>query len=144
MEIAVGLFLFVGLACLAFLAVRMGQISLVGEDTYVVKARFTSVSGLKEGAQVELAGVRVGKVARISLDNETYEAVVELAVDRDVRLQLDTIASIRTQGIIGDKFVKLSPGGDPGLLEPGQEILETEPSISLEELISKYTFEGGD
>ena len=140
-EFVVGLFLLIGIVCLSYLAVNMGGVSAGGDDTYLLQARFVSASGLKEGAHVELAGVRVGKVARIELDRDTYEAVVEFALEKGVRVQEDAVASIRTQGIIGDKFVKISPGGSPTILEPSEEIFETEPSISLEELISKYIFQ---
>ena len=93
---------------------------------------------------MEVAGVVVGSVGSIRLDHESYEAVVELHLDERVRLQEDAIASIRTSGIIGDKFVKISPGGSERILEPGEEIIETESSINLEELISKYIFESND
>lgn len=137
-----GAFLIVGLACVGYLAVRMGDVGLLGDDRYTLRARFVSASGLRPGAPVELAGVRVGEVGAIRLDAEHYQADVSLRLERTVRLQEDAIASIRTAGIIGEKFVKLSPGGSEVYLRPGAEILETEPSINLEELISKYVFEG--
>lgn len=142
-ELGVGLFMLIGLACLIWLAVRLGDIEPFGSDRYALDARFVSSSGLKPGAFVEVGGVRVGKVAGITLDPETYESVVRLELDPQVSLQDDAIASIRTEGIIGDKFVKITPGGSDTLLEAGDVILETESSISLEELISKYIFEGG-
>lgn len=141
LELAVGVFLIAGLLCLSYLAIRLGDLGLFDEDTYEVKAKFISISGLKEGAFVEIAGVRVGKVTSIDLDIEYYEAEVSLAIHAGVPIQEDAIASIRTQGIIGDKFVKITPGGAEAYLEGGMEIVETEPAISLEELISKYIFE---
>ena len=141
LEMSVGTFLIVGLLCLSYLALRLGDIGWFKPETYDLLARFTSVSGLKQGAFVEIAGVRVGQVSVIELDPEEYLAVVTLEVDVGVVIQDDAIASIRTQGIIGDKFVKITPGGSPDLLEDGMEIVETEPAISLEELISKYIFE---
>lgn len=140
-EVAVGLFLVAGFLCFAYLSVRLGDLRPFGDDAYTVTARFNSISGLKEGASIEIAGVKIGRVGRIHLDQEEYEAVVELAVDRGVKLQDDSIASIRTAGIIGDKFVHVSPGGSEEYLEPGGEIFETESAISLEELVSKYIFE---
>jgi phospholipid/cholesterol/gamma-HCH transport system substrate-binding protein len=140
-EVGVGLFMVVGFLCFAYLSVRLGDVDLLGDDTYRVTARFGSVSGLKAGAVVEIAGVPVGTVDSISVDPEEYDAVVELSIDEGVRLQDDSIASIRTAGIIGDKFVKISPGGADELIEPGGEIVETESAISLEELVSKYMFE---
>ncbi len=142
-ETWVGLFVVAGLAGLFFLATRMGDVGVFEPETYSVTARFTSVSGLKEGGMVELAGVRVGKVSRIVLDPDAYEAVVHLSLNRNVELQEDSVASIRTAGIIGDRYVKLSPGGSELTLEDGDEIIETESAISIEELVSKYIFEGG-
>lgn len=78
------------------------------------------------------------------MDFDSYESIVEMSLDPNIKLQDDAIASIRTSGIIGDKFVQISPGGSEVYLKPGDEILETESSISIEELISKYIFESGD
>ncbi len=142
-EMAVGLFLIVGLISLAYLTVRMGGVSLLGDSRYPVKARFISISGLKDRATIELAGVKIGEVSGIDLDQDDYEAEVTLSIDNGVQIQEDAIASVRTQGIIGDKFIKITPGGSEEILGPGDEIEETESAISLEELISKYIFEGG-
>lgn len=139
-ELSVGLFVLLGLACVAYLSLQLGDLDL-RHDRRQITARFTSASGLREGAYVEVGGVRAGAVRKITLDPETYEAMVEMHLDSGVRLQTDTIASIRTAGLIGDKFIKLAPGGDDEIIAPGGEILETEPSTSLEELISKYIFE---
>ncbi len=141
LEMIVGLFLLAGFASFAWLAVKMGDINPFANETYPITARFTSISGLKTGATLELAGVTVGKVSRIDLDADEYEAVVYMDVEKQVLLTDDSIASIRTSGIIGDKFIKLSPGGSEIFLEAGGEIEETEPSISLEELVSKYIFD---
>ncbi len=141
LEMIVGLFLLAGFASFSWIAVKMGDIRLFMEDSYPVSARFISISGLKEGAVVELAGVKVGKVSGIRLDGSDYEAVVDLDINQEVRLQDDSIASIRTAGIIGDRYIKLTPGGSEEYLEPGGEIVETESAISLEELVSKYIFE---
>ncbi len=140
-EVAVGLFLVVGFLCFAWLSIKLGDVELFGKDTYPVTARFGSISGLKQGATVEVAGVRVGKVGSIRLEPEMYEAVVELAIESDVKLTEDSIASIRTAGIIGDRYVSISPGGAMDYIEPGGEIVETESAINLEELVSKYIFE---
>ena len=137
----VGVFLLAGFISFAWLAVKMGDINPFANETYPVTARFTSISGLKEGATIELAGVIVGKVSNIELDTGDYEAVVHLNINKQVELQDDTIASIRTSGIIGDKYIKISPGGSDIILESGDEIEETEPAISLEELVSKYIFD---
>ena len=141
LEMIVGLFLLTGLACFSFIAIKMGDIRLFMQDSYPVTAKFVSISGLKEGAIVELAGVKVGKVTGIDLDGGDYEAVVHMDIDKNLRLSDDSIASIRTAGIIGDRYVKLTPGGSDDYLKPGDEITETESAINLEELVSKYIFE---
>lgn len=140
-EIVVGLFVILGIASLAYLAIKLGDLNFGQNQTYEVSARFKSTSGLKDGAVIEIAGVRIGKVAKIELDNNQYDSVVKLAIDQNVRLQEDSIASIRTSGIIGDKFVNIAPGGSEKFLAAGDEITETESSINLEELVSKYIFQ---
>jgi phospholipid/cholesterol/gamma-HCH transport system substrate-binding protein len=140
-ELLVGIFLLAGIIAISFLALRMGDVGLFDSDEYIIKTRFTSASGLKEGAYVEVAGVTVGKVKQIVFNPETYLADVDISLQSNINIPEDSIASIRTSGIIGDKFVKISAGGSDTYLEAGMEIIETEPSINLEELISKYIFE---
>jgi phospholipid/cholesterol/gamma-HCH transport system substrate-binding protein len=140
-ETGVGLFLIAGFLCFAYLSIRLGDVNFFGDKSYPVAARFNSISGLKVGAMVEIAGVKIGKVERISLDPENYQAQVEMAIDNGVLLQEDSIASIRTSGIIGDKYVDVSPGGSPETIKPGGRIVETESAINLEEMVSKYIFE---
>jgi phospholipid/cholesterol/gamma-HCH transport system substrate-binding protein len=142
LEMIVGVFLLAGFASFSWLAVKMGDLELFKKESYDITASFTSISGLKEGAALELAGVVVGKVTKIKLNEEEYEATVYMDVRKTVELSDDSIASIRTSGIIGDKFIKLTPGGSDIMLEPGDMIEETEASISIEELVSKYIFEG--
>ncbi len=139
-EIWVGAFVLVGLLCVAYLAVNLGQTTLLGGDAYHVRAQFSSVAGLKNGANVEIAGVPVGAVSRVELDPMTYAAMVHMRIETDVELSEDTIASIKTSGLIGDRYIKLHPGGSPDLLADGDLIVETEPAVDIEELISKYVF----
>lgn len=138
-ETAVGFFLILGLLCLAYLSVKLGDVELFGTKQYPIKAQFTNISGLKEGSEVEIAGVKVGKVSRIHLNN--YAAMVELLINPDVKIQEDSIASIKTQGIIGDKYVNISPGGAEEYVQPKGQITETESAVDIESLISKYIFE---
>ncbi|MCG8685860.1 MAG: outer membrane lipid asymmetry maintenance protein MlaD [Desulfobacterales bacterium] len=138
-EISVGLFMIMGMACLVYLSVNLGAVELFGSDSYRIRAVFGSIEGLEPGASVEIAGVPVGKVASITL--EENNALVEMEIKNGTEISDDTIASIRTKGVIGDKFVKLSPGGSDELLEDQGELMDTESAISLEELISKYIFE---
>ena len=140
-ELIVGIFMLIGIIAITFLALRMGDIGLFNDDQYTIKAKFTSASGLKEGAYVEIAGVTVGKVKQVEFDTEDYLAVVDISLQDNIKIPEDSIASIRTSGIIGDKFLKISPGGSEIYLQQDMEIIETEPSINLEELISKYIFE---
>jgi phospholipid/cholesterol/gamma-HCH transport system substrate-binding protein len=140
-EMAVGIFLVAGFLCFAYISVKLGDVNLFGDKMYQVTARFHSVSGLKEGDVVEMAGVQIGTVKQIALDAEEYEAIVRLELKNDVRLQEDSIASIRTSGIIGSKYVDITPGGLEDYIQPGGEIFETESAINLEKLVSKYIFE---
>ncbi len=141
LEIVVGIFMVAGFLCFAWLSIQLGDVELFGDREYTVQASFGSIAGLKEGASVEIAGVQVGRVTDIRLDQEFYEARVEMAIDQQVKLTVDSIASIRTAGILGDRYVSLSPGGAMDYIEPEGTITETESAINLEELISKYVFE---
>lgn len=140
-EIVVGLFMLIGFSCFAYLSVKLGDVDLFGNNSYHVEARFGSVAGLKVGANIQIAGVSVGKVSAIGLDPVSYDALVQLEVDPEIELQEDCIASVRTAGMIGDRYVSISPGGSPMVLEEGDEIFETESAINIEELISKYIFD---
>ncbi len=142
METTVGIFVLAGLLCVAYLTVKLGKLEVLGGDRYPVTARFKDVTGLKSGAYVEMAGVRIGRVGGIRLDTKDNMALVTLDIDKGVRLTDDSIASIKTSGLIGDKFVKVSPGGSDDVLGPGGVIVETEASVDLGDLIGKYVFGG--
>ena len=142
METSVGIFVLAGLLCVAYLTVKLGKLDVIGGDGYQVTAKFRDVTGLKSGAYVEMAGVRIGRVSGISLDSKDHAALVGLTLDKDIRLTDDAIASIKTSGLIGDKFVKISPGGSDDPLRPGGMIVETESSVDLGDLIGKYVFGG--
>lgn len=139
-EIVVGLFLVMGFAALGWLALQLGEISwLTGAKTYPLNAEFTNISGVKAGADVQIAGVTVGKVRELSL-NADNRAVVKLQVDRGVSIPVDSIASVKSQGIIGDKLIQITLGGDEKLYKAGETIVDTESSVDLESLISKFAF----
>ncbi len=140
-ELMVGLFVIISIAAGSYLSVVLGEVNLFSKLGYDVTARFSTSTGLKTGAVLEIAGVKVGTVKSITLDSKEYESIVVLNINSKIELTDDTIASIRTAGIIGDRFVKLTPGGSEIMLEDGDEITETESSIVIEELISKYIFE---
>ena len=137
-EIGVGLFMLVGIFALAYLSVRLGQVELFGARGYTVYAEFPTVGGLKTGAIVEIAGVPVGRVDRIQLKD--YQARVALHLHSGVQVQTDAIVSIKTKGLIGEKFVQISPGGSEKVVPPNGRLTEVEAPVDLEELISKYVF----
>ncbi len=141
-DIAVGLFVLIGILCIGYLAIRLGKMEVLGSNNYPLYARFESVSGLKAGAAIEMAGVPIGHVDSISLDTERQVALVTLKIQKDIILTDDVIASVKTAGLIGDKYIKVSPGGSEDLLKSGDMIIETESAVDLEELISKYVFGG--
>ena len=140
LELGVGIFVIIGLMCVGYLTVRLGNMQFFKNDHYFLNARFHSVTGLKTGANIEIAGVQVGQVDAISLDLEEKVAMVRLKIKKEVVLTDDVIASIKTMGLIGDKYIKLSPGGSDDILEPGDTIIETESALDVEEIISKYAF----
>lgn len=139
-ELVVGIFVLVGIICLGYLAIRLGKLEILGNSGYVVYADFASVAGLKIGDPVEIAGVKVGKVETISLADD--RARLGIRVEPNVKLQDDVIASVRARGLIGDKFVMITPGASDKLLGPGAKIRETEAPPDITDLIGKYV--GGD
>ena len=140
LELGVGIFVLIGILCVGYLTIRLGKMELIGDKHYFLNARFLSVAGLKKGAQVVIAGVEVGQVDAISLDPEEQVAIVRLKILENVVLTDDVIASVKTSGLIGDKYIKLSPGGSDDILEEGGLITETESALDIEELISKFVF----
>ena len=140
-EIIVGLFMIGGFLAFGYLSLHMGEFSVFDlEKNYGVVAEFDNVSGLKVGAAIEIAGVNVGKVSEIRL-GERGLARVTMLINRDVKITMDAIVSIRTQGLIGDKYIKIIQGADEEMLAAGDEIFDTESSIDFEELVSKYIFQ---
>src|SRR5581483_483794 len=137
-NVAVGVFMILGIAALAYMSVKLGRVSFFGTGGYDVVADFPSVGGLKNGSSVEIAGVEVGRVESIGLAD--YQARVTLRLNSDVKLQEDSIASIKTKGLIGEKYIRISPGGSDKLIPPGGRIREVEAPVDFEELLSKYIF----
>lgn len=142
--IAVGFFVLVGLLCVAYMTIKLGKMELFSDEGFELSASFTNVSGLRVGADVELAGVPVGKVSAIRLERtETHTAaLVTLRFNEDLKLPDDTIASVRTSGLIGDKYIDVAPGGSMDILGAGDTISDTEPAVDLGSLIGKYAFGG--
>jgi len=139
-ETVVGIFVFIGLLCVVYMTVKLGKVSLFGDDYYSLYARFGSASGLRVGNAVEMGGIEVGRVERLNIDQEKQMAVVELKIRKGIKVYDDASASIKTSGLIGDKFVKVDPGGGGDILKTGGMITETTSPIDIEELISKYAF----
>lgn len=140
LELFVGIFVLLGIAAVAYLAIKLGSGSLLGGDTYLLEARFANAGGLHSGGSVMLAGVTVGRVETVRVDPADFSAIATLRVASAVRLPTDSMASIKTSGLIGDKYVCLSPGADETTLAPGTRITMTESAVDLESLISKMAF----
>lgn len=140
LELSVGIFVFIAILCIGYLTIQLGQMHLVGKDYYTLKARFSKVPGLRSGNDVRIAGVTVGRVENISLDKEHFTAQVSLRLPKDIKITDDSIASIKTSGLIGDKYVSISPGGSGIYLQSGDRLIETESPIEIREIISKYVF----
>jgi phospholipid/cholesterol/gamma-HCH transport system substrate-binding protein len=139
-QLITGIFVMLGVAAFTYQAVTIGGVSFTAQPGYTLMARFDSISGLREGAIIEAAGVRVGTVSAITFDPDNYQAIVSLRINEGVPVSEDATASVRTQGIIGEKYIKLSQGGFPDMLGDGMEISATESAISLEELVGQYIF----
>ena len=138
-ELSVGAFVLIGLAVVVWFAVQAGTGVGASGPTYAVKARFSNIGGLKPGSQVLIAGVPVGRVEKIDIDPQ-YAAIVLLNISKRVHLPADTIASIKTNGLIGDKYISLAPGADGKDVPPGGMITDTESAVDLESMISRFTF----
>src|SRR5581483_7191107 len=138
-ELIVGLLLLCVVGGLGYLSVRLGQVDLVGNGGYTVQAEFTTVGGLQNGAAVELAGVKIGQVAKIELD-QLYRAKVQLQIQDDIPLYEAAKAAIKTKGLIGERYVEISPGRSGKALEPGGQIRNTESPVDIQELIAKFIF----
>ncbi|MCG6533518.1 MAG: outer membrane lipid asymmetry maintenance protein MlaD [Syntrophales bacterium LBB04] len=140
METTVGIFLIFGLLCIGYMTVKLGHISFLGDNSYPLFARFTSVTGLRAGSPVYMLGIKVGRVEALSMDQDNQRAVVELRIQTGMKVYDDAIASIKTEGLIGDEYLSIDPGGAGTLLVPGGTITETQPAVDIAALIGKYGF----
>jgi len=138
LELAVGLFIIAGVLCLAYLSIRLGKIDIVGKKGYEIYGVFSNIGGLKVGSSVEIAGLNVGQVKSITLEN--YQANVVLNLPKDLKVQEDAIVSVKTRGLIGEKYIEITPGGSEKIIQAGGRIRETQSAIDMEELISKFVF----
>ena len=139
-DFIVGIFLLIGFGAFAYMTTQFGEFSpFESGKYYTVKAEFENIAGLKVGANVSMAGVVIGKVSDIELSKDDM-AHVSLYLEKKVKIADDAIASIKTQGIIGDKFIKINQGGSEEYVKDGDLLFETESAIDLEDLISQFVF----
>jgi phospholipid/cholesterol/gamma-HCH transport system substrate-binding protein len=138
LELTVGLFIIAGIICLGYLSIKLGKMEVVGGKGYEIYAIFSNIGGLRTGSSIEIAGVDVGRVKSITLDN--YQAHVVLDLPWSVKIQEDAIALVKTKGLIGERYIEITPGGSEKIIQPGGRIRETQPAVDLEELISKFAF----
>jgi phospholipid/cholesterol/gamma-HCH transport system substrate-binding protein len=139
-ETTVGIFLVFGLLCLGYMTVKLGHVSLLGDNAYSLFARFTSVTGLRVGSPIYMLGIEIGRAERLTMDQKEQRAVVEMRIKKDITIYDDAIASIKTEGLIGDQYLNIDPGGAGAPLAPGGTITETQPAVDIAALISKYAF----
>ena len=140
METTVGIFLVFGLLCVGYMTVKLGHVSLLGDNAYPLFARFSSVTGLRAGSLVYISGIEVGRVEKLAMDQESQKALVEIRIRNGIKIFDDAIASIKTEGLIGDMHLSIDPGGAGTLLKQGGTITETQAAVDIADLISKYAF----
>jgi len=138
LELSVGIFVLAGIICLGYLSINLAKMEVFGREGYELYAVFSDIGGLKEGSSVVIAGVKVGRIRAITM--EDYEAKVVLTLPRDVKIQEDAIASIKTKGMIGEKYLQITPGGSEKIIQPGEKIRETQSAVDVEQLISNFVF----
>lgn len=139
-ETAVGIFVLVGIIAISYMAIKLGNVQLFSDKYYAVHADFSDISGLKVNAPVQMFGVDIGYVDRIGLDQKKGMASVRMLIEKEITLHDDAIVSVKTNGLIGDKYLKIAPGGLGEPVAPGGALFETNPAIILEDLISKFAF----
>jgi phospholipid/cholesterol/gamma-HCH transport system substrate-binding protein len=139
-ETVAGIFVLIGLVCVGYLTVKLGRVKLLDHGSYPLFARFSSVSGLRAGNPVEMLGIEIGEVASFRLDQDKQVVMVEFKIREGIKVYEDAIASIKTSGLIGDRYVSLDAGGSGSILNPGGVITQTESPPDLSDLIGKYAF----
>ncbi len=140
MEISVGVFVLITLLCVGYLTIQLGQMQFMGGNYYTINARFNNVAGLGEGNEVRVSGVQVGRVQDIELKDKLYRVNVSMGIKKELKLSKDSSASIKTSGLIGDKYISITPGGSPDNLKPGDVIVDTQPPLDIKEMLGKYVF----
>ena len=139
-ETMVGIFVVIGFACIGYMTVKLGNVGFFGENTYSLYAKFNTVTGLREGNPVNMLGLEIGRVQKFTLDQEDQQVLVEFKIDKGIEIYDDAIASVKTEGLIGDKYVAVDPGGGGDLLANGDTITDTNSPTDIMDLVSKYAF----
>ena len=139
-ETVVGIFVVIGLFAIGYMTVKLGNVGFLGEKAYSLYAKYNAVTGLRVGSYVNMMGLQIGRVESFKMDQEDQVVVVEFKINKGVEIYDDAIASVKTEGLIGDKFVSIDAGGGGDLLEDGDSITETESPTELMDLVSKYAF----
>ena len=139
-ETMVGIFVVIGLFCIGYMTVKLGNVGFLGDNTYSLFAKFNTVTGLRQGNPVNMLGLEIGKVEKFTLDQENQQVKVEFKINKGIEIYDDAIVSVKTEGLIGDKYVSVDPGGGGDLLASGDSITDTNSPTSIMDLISKYAF----
>jgi phospholipid/cholesterol/gamma-HCH transport system substrate-binding protein len=139
-ETVVGIFVVIGLVCIGYMTVKLGNVGFLGDNTYSLYAKFNTVTGLREGNPVNMLGLEIGKVEKFTLDQDNQQVKLEFKINKGIEIYDDAIASIKTEGLIGDKYVSIDPGGGGDLLADGDSITDTNSPTDIMDLISKYAF----
>ncbi len=146
-ETVVGIFVVIGLVCIGYMTVKLGNVGFWGENTYTLNAKFNTVTGLRVGNPVDMLGLEIGRVEKFTIDQENQVVNVQFKINKGIEIYDDAIASIKTEGLIGDKYVSIDPGGGGDLLADGGTITDTNSPTDIMDLVSKYAFGdvgGGD
>ena len=141
-DLIVGLFVLVGLGALAYLSLQVGGLELGGGDRIMLTATFDDIGGLSVRAPVRIAGVKIGQVSSIDLDDD-LRAEVSLEVEPEVGLSIDSSAAIRTAGLLGDQFISVELGAEDEVLKNGEEFVFTESALSIDKLVGRLVHDAG-
>ena len=139
-ETIAGFFVLIGIICIGYMTLKLGNVNMFKSDSYKLYAKFSSVSGLRINNTIEMLGMEIGRVIGFKMDQEKQLVIVEMQIDNGIMIYQDAIASIKTSGLIGEKYININPGGAFERLLPGTTIIDTEPPIDLTDIISKYAF----
>jgi len=139
-ETVVGIFVVAGLVCIGYMTIKLGNVGILEDDAYTLNARFNRITGLREGNSVNMLGLEIGRVANFKMDQDEQAVIVEMRINKGIKIYDDALAAIKTEGLIGDRYMDIAPGGAGELLKPGGTITETQSPTDLNELIGKYAF----